>query len=393
MSCSCWVFMHVPVSVVRTSLIVLSLAATCHVANLTPTVCAQEIPEISSVSELESMVSETWTNHAISRISLPASPFQIGLQEVAYDGSMDTNFIAALTPVTNGAVTLFPISVYETNGATRERIYLNASGQAVLTSQVSGTSFPESWITNTYGEVPSYLTPAEETQWFADRDTDRGTLTLELLSTTDVDTLIAQYTNAVSSSGTNLLALYSNDLALVGITVDQDVYVHGPTNILIIDVFGSESLIATQAWSHLSVLSHSTDPVLFQDATETNHEAYAAGDAGLDEDDDNIASGRELLLYHTDPLDADSDNDGLNDNLELFVYGTDPNDTDSDDDGLTDGEEHDNGYNPTSDDTDGDGLDDGYEIATRTDPLNPDTTIPIVYLSIPTNNQEMVVTP
>ena len=366
-------------------------------------VSAQDLPEVSSLSpDLVAEVDVAWTNDSLAKTALPSMGYNISVGLVAYDGGFSTGVIAQLVGTTitgtgSQSVVVYDITVEEETSS-RMRIYYNATNAAFHTSTSFAVSgYPTNWIEEVYGDPPSYLSGTNLTAWYVARDPERAKVQLSLISTGDVSDYLDITTNAIATSTNDLLALYSNDLAVVGFSDQSDdkhLYIHGPTNIVLIDLFRSEDLLIDPGWSHLGVVSHAADPIWYIDTsapTQTAH--YAAGDALEDEDNDGLASGREKLLYGTDETDSDTDDDGLADNLELLVYGTDPNDTDSDDDGLTDGQEHLSGYDPTSDDTDGDGLDDGYEVATRTDPLNPDTTIPIVYVSIPTNNAELVVTP
>lgn len=70
----------------------------------------------------------------------------------------------------------------------------------------------------------------------------------------------------------------------------------------------------------------------------------------IDRDGDGISDGREVLVFHTNPLKSDSDGDGLADSAENAI-----------------------GTSPLNPDTDGDGISDGEEwLATGTDPLLPE---------------------
>lgn len=98
----------------------------------------------------------------------------------------------------------------------------------------------------------------------------------------------------------------------------------------------------------------------------------------VDTDNDQLDEGRELIFYHTDPLEGDTDSDLLGDGYEVDTYNTNPNDADTDDDGIDDYEEvyaGIDGYetNPTDADTDDDTIIDGDEIIEGTDPTEPDS--------------------
>jgi len=94
----------------------------------------------------------------------------------------------------------------------------------------------------------------------------------------------------------------------------------------------------------------------------------------VDTDNDQLDEGRELFLYHTDPLDDDTDDDNISDGDEVIYFGTNPLEPDSDFDGLSDRWEVDLGTDPWDTDTDGDLLTDGEEWNTiGSDPRLNDT--------------------
>ena len=88
-----------------------------------------------------------------------------------------------------------------------------------------------------------------------------------------------------------------------------------------------------------------------------------------DFDGDGLLNGEELvwdgttnIVLVSDPSLYDSDNDALNDYAETVTYGTDPMEADTDADGLGDGEE--------------------LLESPATDPHNPDTTAPVLSLTV-----------
>lgn len=106
-------------------------------------------------------------------------------------------------------------------------------------------------------------------------------------------------------------------------------------------------------------------------------------DADQDPDADNLTNLREYRGVDgnpatpddaTDPLNPDSDEDLLSDGQEVNTYHTDPNDADSDDDQARDGDEVGFGSDPLDDDSDDDGILDGVEPAWATD-VDGDGTI------------------
>src|SRR4029453_18358855 len=81
-----------------------------------------------------------------------------------------------------------------------------------------------------------------------------------------------------------------------------------------------------------------TDGDGVDDATETTNgpEPNKPDDVALDEDEDGLATGPEVLEFGSDPNTADTDGDGLSD-LEELGAGTSPTNQDTDGDGIIDG--------------------------------------------------------
>jgi len=78
-----------------------------------------------------------------------------------------------------------------------------------------------------------------------------------------------------------------------------------------------------------------------------------------DPDEDGLTSAEEVLVYHTDPLNADSDFDGLSDGDEVML-GMNPLNPDEDGDGIPDGDDP----NPfVWDDAESDASGDGMSLA------------------------------
>ncbi len=100
------------------------------------------------------------------------------------------------------------------------------------------------------------------------------------------------------------------------------------------------------------------------------------GDAGLDEDGDNLTNLEEFEAG-TRPDKEDTDDDTLDDWAEINTHGTHPLLADSDSDGLSDGDEVNvHGSLPLDADSDDDGIDDGPEVAAGTDPASDAATSP-----------------
>lgn len=354
-------------------------AAFCFAA----TALAWDIETVADVDDLEDLVDTAWTNNGIAKIIPPGDfDYNNALGVIAYEDGFDTNFFASLDAVTNGVGTntfaLYPVEVIEaTSGTSRVRYYLSAistNPSAVYTSDVDTTSYPEEWIEETYGvngEPPYWLSGDDLQAWYDDRDPIRQHVFFELLSTSSVPAYISWLTNSVGTytEGTNansLLTVYSNDIAFVGILVEDEypqLLLHAPTNVASLDLFLSTNLLVTLGWTLPATLDHIVDPILWPYTGSESPAFFASADADVDQDNDDMADGREIRMYGTSTNAADSDGDGLDDGEEIMSYGLDPLDSDSDDDGLSDGDEIEYGANPTDTDTDGDGMGDGAEVA------------------------------
>jgi hypothetical protein len=93
-------------------------------------------------------------------------------------------------------------------------------------------------------------------------------------------------------------------------------------------------------------------------------------DAFLDEDEDGIVRGAELIRFGTDPMNRDSDGDGVHDGAEV-ERGLGPMDDDSDGDTVLDGVDIcPSAPNPDQADTDSDGLGDACDNCRKVS--NPD---------------------
>lgn len=103
-------------------------------------------------------------------------------------------------------------------------------------------------------------------------------------------------------------------------------------------------------------------------------------DPFLDEDEDGITHGAEVLDYGTNPFKPDTDGDEMGDEFEIrngFNPLVDDAGGDADQDGLPNGEEEDRGTNPHNPDTDEDGSSDGDEVKAGTDPKNAESIFAI----------------
>jgi hypothetical protein len=318
---------------------------------------AEDIPVVTNLADLESIVNSTWISNSINRLMPPAKDcmYNNSLGAIAYANGFDTNFIAALTPVVlyNGSneFVIYPVEVIETNNISgRIRNYYSAisTNQAVLHStDVSIANYPVSWIENIYGEPPAYLSGLAIQDWYDACDPMRQHVLCDLLPSNSVPDYLTMLTNSVGyyTEGTNtnsVLSLYSNVIAVVQCSInaeDAELYLHAPDDISILDVYKSTNLLEQYSWVLNAVLEHTLDPLRYVAGFDASSIYYSLGNGELDSDGDGLLDARELILFGTDPDSADSDNDGLSDGDEILIYRLDPMNSDTDGDGVLDGED------------------------------------------------------
>jgi hypothetical protein len=338
-------------------------------------------PVVTNLTLLEVRVDSTWINTVTARIQPPGAPYNTELGVMAFTEEFDTNFIAALTPTVSDEVPVFSVKVVETNTTPRERLYYNSTGGLVQAVGVPSDYNPTSWIVVAYGSPPSWLNGSELAEWYADRDPSRQTVTFSLVASSNLTAYETMLTNRVQqvgpgqSSPVPKLELYSNDIAMVGMTVvsnDIGLYLHAPPDVSILDLFVSTNLAANE-WFLLATLLHDRDPLFWTGTFNCTFATFALANGGIDSDGDGISDARETFLFETDPHKADTDNDGLNDGAEYYRYGLNGKTVDTDLDGLPDGWEVQYGLNPTvndaSADTDNDGFNNAEEYKRGMNPL------------------------
>ncbi|MCK5529297.1 MAG: hypothetical protein KAI74_06405, partial [Kiritimatiellae bacterium] len=294
----------------------------------------------------------TWVSNSVNKIMPPGgSEYKNSFGAIAYADSFDTNFIASLLPTTNyngtNAFMLYSVEVVETtNSNGRIRNYYSATSTNLLvlySSIVSQVNYPVSWITDVYGDAPSWLSGDDLQGWYDDRDPMRQHVLCDLISTNSIPDYMAMLTNSIGYyvDGTNtnsMLSVYSNDIALVqysNLAGDADFYLHAPADIPMLDVYKSTNLLDQYGWKLVATIEHNLDPLRYIvpfDATAM----FSIGDAVTDSDGDGISDARELKMFGTDRYLADTDGDGLNDGEEILNYGLNALSSDSDNDGLND---------------------------------------------------------
>lgn len=347
---------------------------------------ADSYPSVTNLSDLVGIVNEPWTNSSMARIMPPGNfAYNSELGVITFQNGFELGLMSALVPTTNDDIQVFNITVVETNTSPRVRFYRNSEGVAVYTSTVSMSSYPQSFVTNTFGPPPSYLTGTNLDQWYSDRDPARQTVSLELLNITNLPAYIASLTNRIGtvdgeSNSVSLLEYYGNNIAFVR----QEVllsgafryYIHAPTNVSLLNVFTSTNLLATRGgWMWPAKMTHDADPFVGSCGIMADASVFlAADDAEFDSDGDGLPDSMEMRIYGTDPNSADTDGDGLSDGQEVLTYGCSPLLASTDGSGMTDGQKIALGLNPNVSDSDNDGLSDYDEVNKYfTDPKNADT--------------------
>jgi hypothetical protein len=317
---------------------------------------ARDVPVVTNLTDLESIVNSTWVSNSINRLMPPAKDcvYNNSLGAIAYNDGFDTNFIASLTPVVlyNGTneFMMYPVEVIETNNSSgRIRNYYSAisTNPAVLHStEVSIANYPISWIENLYGEPPVYFSGSAIQDWYDACDPMRQHELCDLLPSNSVPDYLIMLTNSVGyyTEGTNtnsVLSLYSNCIAVVQCSINAEnaeLYLHAPDDISMLDVYRSTNLLEQYRWELDATLEHTLDPFRYLADFDVSS-YYSLGNGELDSDGDGLLDARELKLFGTDPELEDSDGDGLSDGEEVLLYR----------------------LNPLNEDTDGDGLSDSYE--------------------------------
>ena len=97
-----------------------------------------------------------------------------------------------------------------------------------------------------------------------------------------------------------------------------------------VDIFTCTNLVSF--WWNLAVTTHvntSTNDIQWLDTSPPGLRFYAAGNADVDADHDNLPDDREKFMYHTSATTNDTDHDGLTDSNEVFNLHTDPNNSDT----------------------------------------------------------------
>lgn len=252
------------------------------------------------------------------------------------------DFRSGLVAVETNGITSYPIYVYE-DAATRERLILNANADVLSVISQPFDYDPLWYVTETYPSVLFYdgwVTPHEELLK-AIHDPARIVAKFKLMTKKEVIEYVWRVSLTLSPVVPVMKAytgqddpvtdihFYEIEKASNGVMVSI-VCTNSVTNL---DIFVCSSLMDTPYWDLAVNTNLSTNWIEWTDTDEKNVRFYAAGNGSLDSigdaDDDGLAGGREVFMYHTSPTNSDSDSDNLTDYQEVITYNTDPNNDDT----------------------------------------------------------------
>jgi hypothetical protein len=276
------------------------------------------------------------------------------------------SWATSLEPAEINGVTVYPIIVAE-DSETRYTIFYNGSAEPIgfLAPEIGYTPF--TWLAALHPEYYEANADQAVRAWAeAVYDPARVCMTFYLLPVEDVEAMATAQVGGVARMNTmlNLQPLYGEEpteipsnLVIFAIQRDTNGLSLGigwPTEFTNkIEVF-ARFAIATTGWSVVSgqLPTEGSNYLWWTDAT--------------------ISSNIVKRFFRAGNADLDSDGDGLTDARERMTWGTDENLADSDGDGLSDYHE---------------------AIELRTDPKNSDTNKPTVIITMPSNNDQAIITP
>lgn len=261
----------------------------------------------------------------------------------------------SLVATTNYGVTVWHLSMLETQTVPRAWIYRGADGATVRTVERPYDD-PQQWILDTYRHgPPAYLTGSEIDDWYADRDRSRFCLALTLVNADDWPALLAGLESAatnvvVSESPPPVMPADTNSLSFVGLqksatsTNTMDAWVFTPSTRAVAIITCSNLL--DQTWTAAGSFESTPPFNLWQAPSSADAGFFMAGYADVDSDFDGLSDFLEIYVTKTDPHVWDSAGTLLGDFDRMFVYGLSPTLRDSNGDGLDDDEAILAGFNP-----------------------------------------------
>jgi hypothetical protein len=318
----------------RTTLGVFLLAAALS-APLTG--LALDSQHLTDLADLDTLVSARYDAMTNDAAIYPEGPFRFALNQGLLTFP-DGGDISALTNVLNAStvfgVTVYPLSVVETQDASRIWLCIGTNGVPVHTNAVPGGFDPEAWVRLAYRhDPPEYLSGTNLTQWYGDRDRSRLYLTITLVNSNDWPTIqaaeeAAATNNPASGAPPPTLPPDTNNLAFAGIQMSQTntvgLWIYTPSNRPVAILSRPTLTAITNAWAILGSLNAVSPFEFWQTTAQAETGFYLAGFNDLDSDSDGIPDFLEMYVFGTNPDNADSDGDGISDYDEIFIFGTDP---------------------------------------------------------------------
>ena len=345
-----------------------------------------QYPAVSNLADLTTMVDGSITG-AMSRMVPPGQCF-IGYDfgVVLYGTSLDTNFLATLSPVSGpGGVQIRPLEVIEQADPSRVRVYFNAVGVPAYTSAPPSGYDWMATARDIYGNPPAWLSGEEWTNWYADRDPARLRPRFTLLSETGLTAYVAALEAMAVPSDTNYVPAWisdSNRISFVRVTPKSnlaDLLVYAPSGVTKLIMLQSQDLMNPTGWTFSATLNCASNMMPWRTAAPADTAFYAAGTTNS-LDGSLIPAIIKEFVYGLSPTDPDTDGDGVSDLLEICVYGSSPNKWSTGDNGVSDGWMIAHGFNPrapniASGDPDCDGLSNKIEYDLGSDPSVSNATI------------------
>lgn len=261
-------------------------------------------------------------------------------------------FCEGLVPVEEGAIVMYPITVYE-DPKTRERVILNAKNEKIGGVYAPWDYDPQWYVKEQY--ATTLAMGGDYVDWLvAMYDPSRIVTTYKLILEDDLIKLVWQQSieaaERAEEEGGGMMML--------------DWEGESVTNIQFVSIFRTNSYVAVKIaypddftnrldiftcdggtglidfWWELADtvdVSASTNWITWTDSESSSSNVtvrfYAAGNADInavtDPDGDGLTWAREKYLYHTCPTNSDTDADGLSDYQEVIVLNTDPNNDDT----------------------------------------------------------------
>lgn len=210
----------------------------------------------------------------------------------------------------------------------------------------------DAWVSDVYGQPPSWLDASETETWYAARSRSRIGWFVTLVPQSKWATYCERRAAAASEAAAN----GEEALAIDGFAPDPATGIH---HVSVRSLASGE----TRLWSKDGL-----------SATNWTYNGYSLQALGATAAGVHSVSNQLFVTATFEESTLDSDGDGIPDIMEERVYGTNPNKADSSGDGISDWEKvYHYDLNPRVRDTAGDGISDDEKIIAGADPRVPAT--------------------